>query len=121
MNSLIANVQLVTPNEELRPVSIETGEEGLIVAIHEAGESPSGVEVVFDGGGELLAFAGFIDIHTHGANGVDLFQATPEAVHTFAEAKLKEGVTTFLPTTWTESPEALQAMARATAAYKEAG
>ncbi len=121
MPSLIANVQLVTPNEEIRPVSIETDDDGRIAAIHPAGENPSGLEVVFDGGGELLAFAGFIDIHTHGANGVDLFQATPEAVHTFAEAKLKEGVTTFLPTTWTESPEALQAMARAVTAYRDAG
>lgn len=121
MPSLIANVQLVTPNEELRPVSIETGDDGRIAAIHEAGSHPDGIDVIFDGGGELLAFAGFIDIHTHGANGVDLFQATPEAVHAFAEAKLREGVTTFLPTTWTESAEALQAMARAVTAYRDAG
>lgn len=121
MNALIANVQLVTPDEEIRPVSIEAGADGRIAAIHEAGEHPSGTQVAFDGGGEILCFAGFIDIHTHGANGVDLLQATPEAVHTFAEAKIREGVTTFLPTTWTESPEALLAMARATAAYREAG
>lgn len=121
MPSLIANVQLVTPDETIRPVSIEAGDDGRIAAIHEAGEVPAGADIVFDGDGEVLAFAGFIDIHTHGANGVDLFQATPEAVHTFAEAKLREGVTTFLPTTWTESNEALQAMARATAAYREAG
>lgn len=121
MSSLIANVQLVTPDESIRPVSLEIGDDGTLAAIHEAGETPAGAPVVLDGGGELLAFAGFIDIHTHGANGVDLFQATPEAVHAFAEAKLREGVTTFLPTTWTESPEALQAMARAAAAYRAAG
>ena len=117
----IANVQIVTPDEPIRPVTIEIAGDGSIAAIHHAGyETPAG-SVLLDGGGELLAFAGFIDIHTHGANGVDLFQATPEAVHAFAEAKLKEGVTTFLPTTWTESPEALRAMARAAAAYREAG
>ena len=121
MPSLIANVQLVTPDEPIRPVSIECADDGRIAAIHEAGEHPAGATVAFDGDSELLAFAGFIDIHTHGANGVDLFQATPEAVHTFAEAKLKEGVTTFLPTTWTESNESLQAMARATAAYRDSG
>jgi N-acetylglucosamine-6-phosphate deacetylase len=121
MSSLIANVQLVTPDEAIRPVSIETGSDGRIAAIHEAGEMPSGAEVVFDGDGELFAFAGFIDIHTHGANGVDLSQAKPETVHTFAEAKIKEGVTTFLPTTWTESPEMLRAMARSAAAYREDG
>lgn len=121
MSKLIANVQRVTPGEEIRPVSLEIDDAGRIAAIHEAGTRPEGAEILFDGQGELLAFAGFIDIHTHGANGVDLSYATPEAVHTFAEAKLKEGVTTFLPTTWTESPEALQAMARAMAAYQEAG
>ena len=121
MSKLIANVQRVTPGEEIRPVSIETNDEGKIAAIHEAGHRPEGAEIIFDGGGTVLAFAGFVDIHTHGANGVDLSYATPEAVHTIAEAKLKEGVTTFLPTTWTESPEALQAMARAAAAYRDAG
>ena len=121
MNSLIANVQLVTPDEPIRPVSIEVGDDQRIAGIHEAGDHPDGTEVIFDGGGELLAFAGFIDIHTHGANGVDLFQGTAEAVNTFAEAKLKEGVTTFLPTTWTESAESLRAMAKATTAYREAG
>ncbi|MCB1234617.1 MAG: amidohydrolase family protein, partial [Verrucomicrobiae bacterium] len=121
MPSLIANVKLVTPDEPIRPVSIECADDGRIAAIHEAGATPSGIEVSLDGGGELLAFAGFIDIHTHGANGVDLSQARDETVHVFAEAKLKEGVTTFLPTTWTESPEALQAMARSAAAYRAAG
>ena len=67
----------------------------------------------------MKLWPGFIDIHTHGANGFDLSHATHEAVETIAEAKLAEGVTTFLPTTWTASQEDKLAMAKAAAAYRE--
>lgn len=78
-------------------------------------------DVILDGEGELLALPGFIDIHTHGANGCDFTAGTLEAVTTIAEAKLKEGVTTFLPTTWTETPECLTRMAQAAAEYQSMG
>jgi N-acetylglucosamine-6-phosphate deacetylase len=51
--------------------------------------------------------------------GFDLSYATLEAVETIAEAKLAEGVTTFLPTTWTASREHKIAMAQAAAAYRQ--
>jgi len=121
MAKFIHNVQRVTPGEPIHPVSIEIADDGTIARIHEAGELPAGADVIFEGDGELLAFAGFIDIHTHGANGFDLSHATLEAVRTIAEAKLKEGVTTFLPTTWTESREAIRDMARAAAEYRSEG
>lgn len=119
MPKVIADVILVSPNSLIRPVSLEINDEGRIHQIHEGHGPPSGSEVVLDGGGVLYLFAGFIDIHTHGANGADLTLGTPEAVATIAEAKLAEGVTTFLPTTWTASPEETLDMARAAAAYRE--
>lgn len=118
MSTVIADVLLVSPNSLVRPVSIEIDDEGRIAQIHEGHDPPPGSEVIFDGGGEIHACAGFIDIHTHGANGFDLSVATLEAVETIAEAKLAEGVTTFLPTTWTASPEHTLAMAEAAAAYR---
>lgn len=117
MTSVIADVLLVSPNDLVRPVSIEMGENGLIGQIHDGHTPPAGSRVIFDGGGEVYATAGFIDIHTHGARGFDLSYATLEAVETMAEAKLAEGVTTFLPTTWTASPEHKIAMAKAAGAY----
>ena len=45
--------------------------------------------------------------------------APPTASAPLPRPKLREGVTTFLPTTWTESPEALVAMAQSAAAYRE--
>ena len=119
MPKVIADVILVSSKSLIRPVSLEINDEGRIHQIHEGHDPPSGSEVVMDGGGELYLFAGFIDIHTHGANGADLTLGTPEAVATIAEAKLAEGVTTFLPTTWTASPEETLNMARAAATYRE--
>lgn len=119
MSRVIADVLLVTPNDYIRPVSVELGEDGLIAAIHEGHRPPEGSQVIFDGGGEVYLAAGFIDIHTHGAKGYDLSHATLEAVEAHAEAKLAEGVTTFLPTTWTASVEHKIAMAKAVAAYRE--
>ncbi|MEM9016354.1 MAG: N-acetylglucosamine-6-phosphate deacetylase [Verrucomicrobiota bacterium] len=119
MPSVIADVLLLSPNALIRPVSIELLEDGTFGQIFEGHDPPSGSEVIFDGGGEVYACAGFIDIHTHGANGFDLSYATLEAVETIAEAKLAEGVTTFLPTTWTASREDLIAMAKAAADYHQ--
>lgn len=119
MPSVIADVLLVTPNSLVRPVCIEIDDEGGIGQIHEGHDPPPGSNVVFDGAGDLYVTAGFIDIHTHGANGFDLSDATPEAVETIAKAKLAEGVTTFLPTTWTASPEHTLEMAKAAASYRE--
>lgn len=119
MARVINDVLLVSPGAHIRPVSIELGEDNCIEQIHEGHDPPAGSDVIFDGGGEVNVMPGFIDIHTHGANGFDLSNATLEAVETIAEAKLAEGVTTFLPTTWTASPEEKIAMAKAAAEYRK--
>lgn len=48
---------------------------------------------------------GFIDQHIHGANGADNMDATQEAVHTIASFLPKEGTTSYLATTMTQSVE----------------
>ena len=117
--TFIANLQLVSPGEAIRPVCIEIDtDSGKITEIHGTASPPnSGGQVIFDGGGELFVFAGFIDIHTHGANGVDLSKAKEDSVAIIARAKLMEGVTTFLPTTWTASREHTTRMVKAAALY----
>lgn len=113
-NRKITGVQLVTPGQSIRPVSISFSGDGHIADV----STDQGGDVIVDGGGELFALPGFIDIHTHGANGSDLACATRAAVLNIAEAKLREGVTTFLPTTWTTSAEHMEAMVAAAAAYR---
>ena len=52
---------------------------------------------------------GFIDVHIHGAAGFDVMDATPEALNGMADALPKEGTTSFLATTMTQSDKAISA------------
>lgn len=117
MTSFIHNCRLLTPGEEIRPVSISIDDGGLISGIGEQAALDSSASS-YDAEG-LFAVPGFIDIHTHGANGCDLADATVEAVRTISEAKLREGVTTYLPTTLTLPPGNLKEMAGAVAEYRK--
>ncbi|MDF2940042.1 MAG: N-acetylglucosamine-6-phosphate deacetylase [Gammaproteobacteria bacterium] len=63
---------------------------------------------------ELLEFPesyhlipGMIDMHIHGAEQADVMDASVEALSTISQALLKEGTTSFLATTMTESSEKL--------------
>ncbi|MDZ5710991.1 N-acetylglucosamine-6-phosphate deacetylase [Jeotgalibacillus haloalkalitolerans] len=60
---------------------------------------------------------GFIDPHIHGAGGADVMDATPEALETMAQTLVKEGVTSFLATTMTQTEEAVLKALRNTADY----
>lgn len=56
----------------------------------------------------LLLLPGYIDIHIHGAAGYDTMDGTAEALHQMARFLVKEGVTSFLATTMTQSIEAIE-------------
>ena len=60
-------------------------------------------------GKNWTAFPGFIDVHIHGAAGHDAMDATPEALKGLAGVLPKEGTTSFLATTMTQSDEAISA------------
>ncbi|MCT4480640.1 N-acetylglucosamine-6-phosphate deacetylase [Peribacillus frigoritolerans] len=51
---------------------------------------------------------GAIDIHIHGASNSDAMDATHEALSTMAETLPKEGTTSFLATTMTQTAEAIE-------------
>jgi N-acetylglucosamine-6-phosphate deacetylase len=59
--------------------------------------------VVIDGTNAHL-IPGFIDGHIHGANGADVMDATEESLEKIASFLPKEGTTSFLATTITQSP-----------------
>lgn len=52
---------------------------------------------------DISLIPGMIDIHIHGVDGADTMDATPEAMYTMAKALPKEGTTSFLATTITQS------------------
>jgi N-acetylglucosamine-6-phosphate deacetylase len=51
---------------------------------------------------------GMIDVHIHGAAGADTMDSSIEALHTIANALPKEGTTSFLATTMTQSEDAIE-------------
>ena len=58
-------------------------------------------------GKNWTAFPGFIDVHIHGAAGHDVMDATAEALNGLADALPKEGTTSFLATTMTQTDTAI--------------
>lgn len=79
-------------------VSIEDGRIASIGTRAE-GELPGGVEVL-DFPGAMLAPA-FLDVHTHGAAGHDVMEATPEALETMGRFLASHGTGSYLATTVT--------------------
>ena len=70
-------------------------------------------------GESLYVCPGFIDEHIHGANGCDVMDASLSSLQTMADALVKEGVTSFLATTMTESVEKISASCKCVAEYKK--
>ena len=62
-----------------------------------------GVEVINAEGLTLLP--GFIDIHVHGGNGYDVMDASIDSLQGMAQYFATSGVTSFLATTWSDTPE----------------
>ena len=54
---------------------------------------------------DAIVLPGFIDEHIHGAGGADTMDGSVEALSVMADTLTREGTTTFLATTMTQSPE----------------
>lgn len=116
---LIKNVTLYLEENRTQTGSLLI-ENGKIQQIFTDDEKPTSYPSRFkiiDGSG-LNAIPGFIDGHIHGANGADVMDATEEALDTMASALPKEGTTSFLATTITQSPENIERALKNVAAYQ---
>ncbi|MCP3032534.1 N-acetylglucosamine-6-phosphate deacetylase [Halobacillus sp. A1] len=97
------NVTIVTETETLESGCVYV-KNGKITGI--AREPMGGAELTVDGKGKQWTLVpGFIDVHIHGANGHDVMDASKEAVAGMAAVLPKEGTTSFLATTMTQSDE----------------
>ncbi|WP_235473608.1 N-acetylglucosamine-6-phosphate deacetylase [Lysinibacillus macroides] len=59
-------------------------------------------------GSEKFLLPGFIDMHIHGSAQMDAMDASDEGLHVMAKSLLKEGTTSFLATTMTQSYEKIE-------------
>lgn len=103
MSLLLKNANLFVP-ESLGPGSVWI-EGSKVAAVYRIGEETPDVEAI-DLGGAALG-PGWIDVHTHGADGVELMDGG-EAVARMARFYARHGVTGFLPATVTASFEAVE-------------
>lgn len=77
-------------------------------------------EIVHDATGKII-IPGMIDVHIHGGYDIDAMDANSDALVTLGKEMLREGVTTFFPTTMTQAPEAIEAALVAAKEAKEKG
>ena len=113
MSLLLKNCHLISPDQNFKGSSILV-DKGMIQRIYAEGDALPAADQVIDVCG-AMTMPGFIDVHCHGKSGVDFCDATDEAMETIGIDKLKEGVTSYLPTTLT-LPEDLLARSLQTAA-----
>jgi len=95
-NDLIPNGYLVIENGKISEIG--TGQ----VTGDEALDFPANYKLI----------PGMIDVHIHGAAGADTMDATREALETIAAALPREATTSFLATTITQEPKAIEAALR---------
>lgn len=116
---LIKNAYIVSPGYEFDGGAIVI-ENGKIAKVLQPGTPlPTDADWVYDAEGNLV-MPGFIDVHTHGAVGVDVCDADdPTAIEKIAKAKLEEGCTAWCPTTLTLPPEQLEASLQHVAEYRK--
>lgn len=122
MNStplLIKNVNIYAEEEIVSNGSLFI-ESGIIRRIFNGGKKdadfPENTHVI--DGKQLNLVPGFIDGHIHGAAGADVMDATKEAIDTMASILPKEGTTSFLATTMTQSVENIEKSLENLASYE---
>ena len=105
----------VWSSSQFLPLILEV-ENNKIVAVYDYNHFD---KVDYDFGSNRV-LPGFIDIHTHGAYGYDTNDATEEGLRNWTKNLPSEGVTSFLPTTITQTEEVLlKAVANVAKVYRE--
>ncbi|MFE8698647.1 N-acetylglucosamine-6-phosphate deacetylase [Cytobacillus sp. FJAT-53684] len=105
--TLISNVTIVNDDQEqfVGDIFIKNGK---IEAIGNNLEVDANEHV--DGTSKgWIVFPGFIDVHIHGSAGFDTMDGTEETLRGMARSLIKEGTTSYLATTMTQSIDAIEA------------
>ena len=116
MKTLITNAHIISPGIDIVGGSVLIDGKR-IAAVLTPGETAEADQVI-DAGGNML-MPGFIDIHSHGAGGCDTCDCKVESIRTIADCKMKEGVTTWLPTTLMLGTNTLADVCRCVKEYAE--
>ncbi|MBZ0275324.1 MAG: N-acetylglucosamine-6-phosphate deacetylase [Anaerolineae bacterium] len=103
MRTLITGGTIITPPQTLENHTLII-EDGIIRRIEPGALTPAPSDQVVDAAGRYVA-PGLIDVHVHGGDGYDTMDATPEAIQGMARFFARHGVTSYYPTTMTDTGE----------------
>lgn len=118
MKLLLHHARLISPDLDIAHGALLL-ENGRISAVLDGSMELPEADESIDIGGRIV-MPGFIDIHSHGADGCDVCDDNETSIPHIAMRKLQEGVTTWLPTTLTQPQEKLESIAARCAAYMAA-
>jgi N-acetylglucosamine-6-phosphate deacetylase len=98
---------IVTPDRTLdhTAILVENGRITALEDLRQVADCPPETQVLRASG--LLVLPGLIDLHVHGGAGSDTMDATPATLEHMSTFFATHGVTSFLPTTLTASPQAI--------------
>jgi N-acetylglucosamine-6-phosphate deacetylase len=99
---MLGGARLILPAGPVEEHAIVV-EHGLIAGIIAHNERPGAAQVIDLAGCTL--FPGFIDVHIHGAAGIDTMQANPSELTRVSQFLASQGVTGWLPTLVPAPPE----------------
>ncbi len=111
----ITNGKIVLPDGILENVVLAFDEK--ICGITTKEEIPNEAEVI-DANGNFVS-PGFVDIHIHGYLGEDVSDGKPEGIEKMANGIMKNGVTSWCPTTMTVSGEEIETALNVVRSLKE--
>jgi N-acetylglucosamine-6-phosphate deacetylase len=115
MKTLIIHAHLISPDVELQNAAILINNQQ-IAGVFAATDKLPCCDEVFDAVGKMVV-PGFFDIHFHGRSGYDFCDASQAGMETIGIDKLKEGVTSILPTTLTVQEQQLRQALHTAAEY----
>ncbi len=115
---VLHNGRMILPDRILEAAALVVKGEYIAGIVN--GSNAPGADRSVDLQGVYLA-PGMIDLHIHGARGVDALTASPDGVKVWAQFLLREGVTGFLPTTVPTDDAGYRAVLDVLADYVSAG
>lgn len=98
---ILTNVNIVTPKGVIKNGSVIIKDKNIDKILNTS--VASGIDCK-----GMRMFPGFIDMHVHGTNDADFMDATEDAINTIVHALPKEGTTSLLATTMTESLDKIE-------------
>ena len=97
VTTLLRNARIVLPDRIIENSTVLIREGRIASVVNAAGSHSFTADTLIDLESSTL-YPGFIDVHLHGAVGVDTMDADADALHRISEFLASQGVTAWLPT-----------------------